>query len=404
MRATTYRNNSRVFVFGAGVSRAVAGAPVMKELFLKMKQRYEQEKKLPDPFVRNSRIDEFKSIEAVINKLEGRTKKGLSESKGGEGIKIKDDTGIRENIEWLITLIDLTTDYAPKFGFKAKPGVDVRPFAVNPFKGMSRMEMERARRYLNRYLYLCLCDLKDEKDILSKFFKEQQLRRNDYLITFNYDVLIENALLEIGKWSPVGGYFGVNQFRSAYKNIDKIFPENSPCKILKLHGSINWVKEGVLPDINNPPVITFHKWDSSPFFPKYEKILGEKPSGNSPTWILPSYFKTFSRNSFIFAIWREAQKIFAHARRLVVLGYSFPEEDSPSQLLLASLPDDCSILIVNPEGDAIKKRMNNILRSPDISPDISVQKVGFEKWDKVTLDLNNWEANQFKSNLRKGKA
>ena len=91
------KNNSRVFIFGAGVSKAAAGAPVMKELFLKMKQRYEQEKKLSDPLVRNSRINEFKSIEAVINKLEGRTKKGLSESKGGKDIKIKADTGIREN-------------------------------------------------------------------------------------------------------------------------------------------------------------------------------------------------------------------------------------------------------------------------------------------------------------------
>jgi len=347
----------------------------MKELFLKMKQRYEQEKKLSDPLVRNSRINEFKSIEALINKLEGRTKKGLSESKGGESIKIRVDTGIRENIEWLITLIDLTTDYAPKFGFKAKPGVDVSPYPVNPFKGMSRMEMERARSYLNRYLYLCLCDVEEKNGILRKFFKE--LKPNDNLITFNYDVLIENALLEIDKWSPVGGYFGVNQFRSAYKNIDKIFPENSPCKILKLHGSINWVKEGLCEiDIDNPPVITFHKWHGSPFFPKYEKTLGQQPEGSPPIWILPSYFKTFSKNPFLFTIWREAQRILAQAKHLVVLGYSFPEEDCPSQLLLASLPDDCSIPIVDLEGDGIEKRMNSILRSPDIS----VQKMGFETW------------------------
>lgn len=370
-----HRNNSTVFIFGAGVSKASAGAPVTKELFLKMKQRYEQEKKVPDPLVRNSRINEFKSIEAVINKLEGRTKKAVSESKRGEGIKIRVDTGIRENIEWLITLIDINTDYAPMFEFE-KPGADVSPYPVMPVEGMSRMEMEHVRSCLNRYLYLCLCDLKEGNGILRKFFKEH-LRGNDHLITFNYDVLIENALLEINKWSPVGGYFGVNQFRSAYKNIDKIFPENSPCKILKLHGSINWAQEGPRPvDIDNPPVITLHKWDSSPFFPKYEKTLGQQPEGNPPIWILPSYFKTFSKNPFLFTIWREAQRVLTQAKRLVVLGYSLPEEDSLSRLLLASLPHDCSILIVNPEGDAMKKGMNNILRSPDIS----VQEMGFEDW------------------------
>lgn len=347
----------------------------MKELFLKMKQRYEQEKKLSDPLVRNSRINEFKSIEAVINKLEGRTKKGLSESKGGKDIKIKADTGIRENIEWFITLIDMNTDYVPMFGFE-KLGVDVSPFGVNPL-GISREKMEHVRSCLNRYLYLCLSDLKDEKDILSKFFKEQQLRRNDYLITFNYDVLIENALLEINQWSPVGGYVGVEQLESRYEGVDKFSTGCSPCKILKLHGSINWVQEGPRKiDIDNPPAVTLHKWDSSPFFPKYEKILGQKPSGSPPIWILPSYFKIFSKNPFLFTIWRKAQRILAKTKRLVVLGYSLPEQDSQTQLLFASLPDDCSILIVDKKPDEIEKRMNSILRSPDIS----VQGMGFEEW------------------------
>jgi len=375
LKDAMHRNNSTVFIFGAGVSKAAAGAPVMKELFLKMKQRYEQEKKLSDPLVRNSRINEFKSIEAVINKLEGRTKKGLSESKGGKDIKIKADTGIRENIEWFITLIDMNTDYVPMFGFE-KLGVDVSPFGVNPL-GISREKMEHVRSCLNRYLYLCLSDLKDEKDILSKFFKEQQLRRNDYLITFNYDVLIENALLEINQWSPVGGYVGVEQLESRYEGVDKFSTGCSPCKILKLHGSINWVQEGPRKiDIDNPPAVTLHKWDSSPFFPKYEKILGQKPSGSPPIWILPSYFKIFSKNPFLFTIWRKAQRILAKTKRLVVLGYSLPEQDSQTQLLFASLPDDCSILIVDKKPDEIEKRMNSILRSPDIS----VQGMGFEEW------------------------
>jgi len=369
-----HRNNSRVFIFGAGVSKAAAGAPVMKELFLKMKQRYEQEKKLSDTLVRNSRINEFKSIEGVINKLEGRTKKAVSESKGGEGIKIRVDTGIRENIEWLITLIDINTDYAPMFEFE-KPGVDVSPYPVMPVEGISRMEMEHVRSCLNRYLYLCLCDVEEKNGILRKFFKE--LKPNDNLITFNYDVLIENALLEIDKWSPVGGYFGVNQFRSAYKNIDKIFPENSPCKILKLHGSINWVQEGPRKiDIDNPPVITLHKWDSSPFFPKYKGILNQRAGGGYPRWILPSYFKIFSKNPFLFTLWREAQRILAQAKHLVVLGYSFPEEDSPSQLLLASLPDDCSILIVDRKGTQIKTRMEELFGFSNIRE----KNMKFEEW------------------------
>jgi len=40
MEVSIYRkNNNRVFIFGAGVSNTVAGAPVMKELF-QMKNSY----------------------------------------------------------------------------------------------------------------------------------------------------------------------------------------------------------------------------------------------------------------------------------------------------------------------------------------------------------------------------
>ena len=60
----------------------------------------------------------------------------------------------------------------------------------------------------------------------------------------------------------------------------------------------------------------------------------------------------------------------------MVLGYSFPEEDSLSQLLLASLPDDCDILIVAPDADVIKMRINKLFQFSNIS----VQKMGFEEW------------------------
>ena len=70
MRATMYRNNSRVFIFGAGVSRAVAGAPVMKELFERMEERYRCEKKRPDLPEGNNRVLWFKEIQGFIEKLE----------------------------------------------------------------------------------------------------------------------------------------------------------------------------------------------------------------------------------------------------------------------------------------------------------------------------------------------
>lgn len=368
------KNDSRVFVFGAGVSKAVAGAPVMSELFSKMKERYEQEKSLPDGLERNMRIREFKRIQEFIEKLERKAKKRFGEIEKKGGITIK--RGIRENIEYLITLLDIHTEYGAMFEFE-KLDADVSPFQIIPLEGVGRDEMAEVRSCLNTYLYLSLCNLNEQKPILKKFF-EEQLRANDHLITFNYDVLIERTLLEEQKWSLGGGYVGVEQLKSGYnESALKSATGCSAYKILKLHGSITWVQEGPREiDINNPPVITLHKWDSSPFFPSLGRILNRRPEGARPTWLPPSYVKTFSNAPFLINIWREAQRILTQARRLVLLGYSFPEVDSQSQLLLASLPDGCSILIVDPDADAIKMRMDKLFQFPDIS----VKNMRFEEW------------------------
>jgi len=369
------KNDSRVFVFGAGVSKAVAGAPVMSELFSKMKERYEQEKSLPDGLERNMRIREFKRIQEFIEKLERKAKKRFGQIGEHEYPKIK--RGIRENIEYIITLLDIHTEYGARFEFE-QPGVDWSPYPFIPFEDIGKNEIDQVRSCLNTYLYLCLCDLDDKNATFKKFVEGVKLNPNDHLISFNYDVLMEQALLEEKKWSSVGGYVGVEQLKSGYnESALKSATGCSAYKILKLHGSITWVQEGPRPiDINNPPVITLHKWDSSPFFPSLGRILNRRPQGARPTWILPSYVKTFSENSFLIKIWREAQRILVETKCLVVLGYSFPEVDSQSQLLLASLPDDCSILIVDPDADAIKMRMDKLFQFPDIS----MQNMGFEKW------------------------
>jgi len=91
-----------------------------------------------------------------------------------------------------------------------------------------------------------------------------------------------------------------------------------------------------------------------------------------------SYVKIFNKAPFLVKIWREAQRILSRAKHLVVLGYSFPEADSQSQLLLASLPDDCSILIVDPDADKIKMRMDKLFQFPDVS----VKNMRFEEWVK----------------------
>ena len=59
------KKSGRVFLFGAGVSKAVAGAPVMNELFARMEERYEYEKKrstVPRETIEYSGLREYKNL------------------------------------------------------------------------------------------------------------------------------------------------------------------------------------------------------------------------------------------------------------------------------------------------------------------------------------------------------
>lgn len=243
-------NNSTVFIFGAGVSKAVAGAPVMKELFLKMKERYEHEKRRLDCPHGNNRIMWFKMLQAFIEKLEIEARNRFGQIEKKKSVKITNT--VRENIEYLITLLDIHTEYSARFEFK-KPDVDVSPYPFTPLANTSREVMEEIRGHLATYLYLSLCGLDDNNYILSKFFREE-LRPTDYLITFNYDLLIEKTLWKLGQWSPVGGYVGIEELEGKEDKKDLIEAryDDSAHKILKLHGSINWEWPGISkPSIQN---------------------------------------------------------------------------------------------------------------------------------------------------------
>jgi len=376
-------------MFGAGVSRAVARAPVMKELFSKMKKRYEHEKKRSDCPHGNNRILWFHMIQTFIKKLEIEATKRFGQIKKRKSVQII----IPENIEYWITLLDMHTEHGAMVEFK-EYGADWSPYPFIPLANTSREEMKEVRSHLTTYLYLCLSDLDDKNGILSKFF-QGQLRPTDYLITFNYDLLIEKTLWQINQWSPVGGYVGVEQLENKQDedNLIEAGLGYSLHKILKLHGSINWTYQypGLQPEVN--PVISLDNWEKWGFsFHGLEGILRRdrvEPSGigealiskgyagaHSPAWILPSYVKTFDTAPFLLTIWRKAQRILAQAKYLVVLGYSFPQLDYQSQLLLALVPTDCEVLIVNPDADTIKERIDKLFRFSNIS----MQNMGFEQW------------------------
>src|SRR4030066_78901 len=109
-------NISRTFLLGAGFSKAVADGPLMKELWCCIERAYKREKSRKDlnPEDKELRANWFNNLNNFIIRLE---KEATSRFEKYDSDKIS--TEIKENLEYLITLIDLHLN-GPNIRFEKK--------------------------------------------------------------------------------------------------------------------------------------------------------------------------------------------------------------------------------------------------------------------------------------------
>jgi hypothetical protein len=140
------------------------------------------------------------------------------------------------------------------------------------------------------------------------------LRAGDVVITFNWDLLVENALYDLKKdWE--------------YKLCD-----DSIC-ILKPHGSLDWYDSEEV-SIKSDLVFALNE--------KYKRIQVFKrfrpPRISRPT--VPVILPPVMNKKVVFkeleSIWRDAWKALRHAREIYVIGYSLPPEDLHARLTIRS--------------------------------------------------------------------
>jgi hypothetical protein len=173
-----------------------------------------------------------------------------------------------------------------------------------------------------------------EKSPLLKHFVEQ-LRPGDIVITFNWDSLIERALLALGR--P----FDLND-----RTRDQV-------TILKLHGSLSWV---LVPDgvrLADPSAVD---WLS-------DRVCRTKDHSYYDVWdsldqapfiIPPVISKRPPTAPFLEHLWREAFAALVEAGPVVIIGYSLPSDDLQARTLLRSglyprLAPQKSCMIVDPD-------------------------------------------------------
>jgi hypothetical protein len=215
----------------------------------------------------------------------------------------------------------------------------------------------------------------------------------DTLATFNYDLVLEAALWELGKWTPNAGYLNISRFELEGTDIvtegiaTKVPP--SPCCVLKLHGSVNWESARnaapwteawcTLRNREKPwqpwqfRGIETHLFSDPTKVPDIGRDLPYWRYDN--VWVAPSMMKNIPEDRLLAANWRTCQRAMSEAVRLVAIGYSFPEQDTASRLLLTLLRDGAHVTIIGPQAKEIAQSIQHLVKGEVVPHD-----TGFSRW------------------------
>ena len=157
-------------------------------------------------------------------------------------------------------------------------------------------------------------------------------RKDDVVLTFNYDCVLEHLLWQEKLWTPNGGYGTSPNLNEAADSGSPI--RLSPVAVLKLHGSLNFGMEPHNSDVYLKPRI------DNELFPEIHTVRGAYPP--NPTLTLPTFAKIFGENRTMIYLWHEAAEILKKTTQLFIIGYSMPRSDTQARFLLSFFRPDTS--------------------------------------------------------------
>jgi len=248
-------------------------------------------------------------------------------------------------------------------------------------------------------------------------------RSDDIFITFNWDTLLDRALADTGGWTPTEGYSisFASTLDGTWKNqIDSSATYATKWKLLKLHGSTNWLVPysyihfesleygSLIPDSDvflywqstlpyqtyrsrwrggyvptcygyYPPNLPPDSFSYDQLVPESGKTVttgyfkgifspfdepSEKGIPSSPLLITPVQQKRYDIYQSVFdGLWKDAEDALSEAERIVIVGYSFPPTDTrPLDIIrntLSSRKDSISIEVVAPDADIVISHIGN---------------------------------------------
>lgn len=336
---------------GAGASKS-DGAPLQGELF----SEYFNMRKIKKE---SSVID---GLDESCNSMDFRVEKKIR-SFFSDFFGIKDNDDVYPTFEEALGMLDLAISRKEYF------------YNNNRCFNFDSLEMGYYESY-RLALVFSMAEVIDYKLSMSTDKFHNQLIKNNKkrgdlnsttFVSTNYDILIDNAILK--------NYCEIDYGFNDDTNGDRI-------KLLKLHGSLNWLYCPVCKQIE---VTGFEKgavW----LLNSLRKAQCKKCASLSEAVIVPpTFFKDYT-NSYLSSVWDQVDKQFSVADNIVFCGYSFPDADIYIKYLLKRgevlSKKNLNIYIVNNfEGkpqDLCKEELNKYLRFFKYKDNVKYTSMSFQ--------------------------
>jgi NAD-dependent SIR2 family protein deacetylase len=321
----SFRKN--VFILGAGFSKD-AGAKTMDDFF---------------PHARNLRDDpespltpEDKSIFSRVIEYRFGLNKALA--------KVQEDL---DNIEKLFGFLEMEVQLSldgnrkllDDMKYLVGRTLEVDTFHALEDAGFHTLKNERFKENQYRYFVALVTGIWNAK-------KLQGNRAVDSIISFNYDLVLERELAELGILPDY--QCGPNAIYSP-----KFDGERYQLKFLKLHGSLNWA---ICRKCNRLYHLRYKQYLVKNLS---ENVCEQCKEAIQSFLIVPPTWNKGTEQEFIRYVWSAALSELKQAGRIFIVGYSFPESDQFFKYMLGSAlaHNDglVEIIIVNPNVDAWKR-------------------------------------------------
>lgn len=220
----------------------------------------------------------------------------------------------------ILSIIDIALAEAWSFGPSRRPR-DGRGIA---FRELVGNELRRVRERAIEALVIAFRQLHQRRsnDLVVKL--ASQFQEHDSIVTTNWDILLDDAILVCTRAPPNYGAPGARLVDLSGRDLPNQCIAGAR-SLLKLHGSFNWLHCPRCSDlyINTQLMITPER-DLRGRFP-YDLTCdcGAELSGLIVT---PSYVKEY-RNLHLANVWRLSQKALEESDEWLFVGYSLPDDD-----------------------------------------------------------------------------